>query len=238
MVWISEEVPYSRAGHCFDGAATSPDFHRGLDVVSTPTNHARVVEFQLVPPVLPDSKDAARSRRRVVRLFGDRSFLLWIREHEVEVPLKTPVSVTRFQVLIEVILRDGVEEGHRQHVRVQPYSSQQWLKPHAIHPDVWLEEDNDRGLLRGFSHSGHLGLDETGWRQLEDTNELGKRRDLVSVHSSRRIAIGHHEEFLNILFRREVKDAREAALDVLQLLISVRNDDGDLQVLKFTTARI
>jgi len=91
MRGIAEEMADSRAWNHFDVPSTPPDFHGGLDVVATPTNHAFVVELQSLPPVLPNCEDTARCRRRRNRLHCPNVILPGGRRvDQIEVPFESP----------------------------------------------------------------------------------------------------------------------------------------------------
>mmetsp|Transcript_99443 Transcript_99443/g.279551 ORF Transcript_99443/g.279551 Transcript_99443/m.279551 type:complete len:352 (+) Transcript_99443:161-1216(+) len=111
----AEDMPDARARHHLDAATASPSPQGHLDVLATPLRHVGVIGSGAVPEIAPHGQNASGQRWRGVRLrVAVRLVALFDQGHPIEGqgPIEASDVVVRNRVLIEVLLRDYVQNWH------------------------------------------------------------------------------------------------------------------------------
>mmetsp|Transcript_71274 Transcript_71274/g.170254 ORF Transcript_71274/g.170254 Transcript_71274/m.170254 type:complete len:350 (+) Transcript_71274:250-1299(+) len=162
-VLCPEDVAHARAGHDQDAAPAAPGAEGHLDVLTAPLGHVGVVSAHALPVVSPNAEDATgQGRRRIdIRIFVRGVPLLNERlPPEGQRPIESTNVVVGWHVLVEVVLRDDVQDGHHQRPVVfgQRQLLQQRLHPLLAHHAVGLHEHDHRAADQGCAD--HLGSDQ------------------------------------------------------------------------------
>mmetsp|Transcript_72502 Transcript_72502/g.169889 ORF Transcript_72502/g.169889 Transcript_72502/m.169889 type:complete len:321 (-) Transcript_72502:164-1126(-) len=226
-------MAHSRARHDLDPPSAPPSAQRHLNVLAAPLGHVRVIGAHLLPVIFPYPEDPTRQGRRRVRTWVCVRLVALLDQSlptKRQSPIETADVVVRWQVLLEVFLRDDVQNRHHQRpvVSVGAELLQQRFQPLFDHDAVRLHEDDD------------------GTRDHRSSDDLGSDQALpllVAVHSHLRmqslqllvvlplgcIPVVNEEDLVNQLQGTVRKQGADRGAYLDPGLVEVRDDQGGMR---------